>query len=241
MEAFEEKVKRKKGQHTKASDTIKTVYPKSVDFLQELKEENQNRLADLGWDLPKTAHLGMPYFGAYPPSYEPSYSLLGLVRLPNKEMYSRSVVWNENFLEEAHDISVEESVKHEKLHITKDVEPRFRRAQPFKREHKLELDREIKKKSVSHVISKYGKRAEDILHTDTLRRYRKQGEGKTILGDVLTFWLRRYFEENYDKYKENMMKLKPKMNSERIQKSIKNKEAEIKNLYEQKFGFSIGG
>lgn len=236
---FEVIVKREVKSHPHASQMVKLAFPSSTSFLHDLSSKEMNRIIRLGWDLPKSIHLGMPYFGAYPPAYEPTYSMLGLIILPEKTVYFRCVAWNASFLEKAHDISVEESVYHEQLHITKDVEPRFRKAVPLDWENQLELGREIKSESVFHVVHKYGRRAEDILEADALKRYREQARGKTILGNVLAFWLRRYFLEKFDKYKEQSFELTPELKSDKVFQSIKRGDLATKEMYGERFGHHI--
>lgn len=236
---FELTVARKVALYPRASSTVRLVFPMSTKFLRELSAEERDRLIRLGWDLPKTVHLGMPYFGAYPPVYEPTYSMLGLIIISEKGVYFRCVAWNTIFLDMAHDISIEESIHHEKLHITKDVEPRFREAIPLEWEQKLELGGEIKKESVSYIIKKYGRRAEDILEADGIKRYEEQARGKTILGNVLSFWLRRYFREKFDKCREYSFELTPKLKSSKVFQGIEADELTIRGMYEKQFGFRV--
>jgi hypothetical protein len=224
--------------HPYSAPTVKLAFPLSNAFLQDLSMKALNRLIKLGWDLPKITHLGMPYFGAFPPAYEPTYSMLGLIIIPEKKVFFRCIAWNTAFLKIAHDISVEESIYHEKLHLSKD-EPTFRKAIPFHWEHKLELGRDIKNESVSYVINKYGKRAEDILDADATKRYRRQAEEKTILGDVLSFWLRRYFQKNFLKYRNHSIALTSKLSSAKVFKNVEISDSTIKKMYKEHFGYRI--
>ena len=235
---FELTVRREIVLHPYSSPTVKLAFPLSTAFLHDLSMKELNRLIKLGWDLPNTTHLGMPYFGAFPPTYEPTYSMLGLIIVPEKKVYFRCIAWNTAFLKIAHDISVEESIYHEKLHITKD-EPTFRKAIPLHWEHKLELGRETKNESVSYVINKYGRRAEDILDADAIERYEKQAKEKTILGDVLSFWLRQYFQKNFLKYKNHSITLTSKLRSIKVFENIEMSDSTIKKIYEEHFGYRI--
>jgi len=237
---FELTVRREVVLHSNSSPTVRLAFPLSTVFLHDLSRKELNRLIKLGWDLPNTIHLAMPYFGAFPPAYEPTYSMLGLIIIPEKKVYFRCIAWNTAFLKIAHDISAEESIYHEKLHITKDAEPRFRKAIPLDWEHKLELGREIKSESVSYVINKYGRRAEDILEADAIKRYRKQAKEKTILGDVLGFWLRQYFRKNFRKYENRSITLTPELKSLKVFKNIEIFDSTIKKLYEKHFDIVLG-
>lgn len=237
---FELTIRREMVLHPHASPMVKLTFPLSSIFLHDLSVKEMKRLTKLGWDLPRTVHLGMPYFGAYPPAYEPTYSMLGLIIIPKKGVYFRCVTWNADFLRIAHDISVEESIHHEKLHIIKDVEPMFKRAIPLEREHRLELRREIKSASVSCVIAKYGEKAENILVADAMRRYREQDKGKTILGNLLGFWLRQYFLKNFNKYKKYSIDLTPELKSTEVFESIELSDLATKKMYEEQFGYRIG-
>lgn len=236
---FELTVRREIALHPYSSSTVRLAFPLSTAFLHDLSRKELNRLIRLGWDLPNTTHLDMPYFGAFPPAYEPTFSMLGLIIVPEKKVYFRCIAWNAAFLKIAHDISVEESIYHEKLHIAKDAEPRFRKAIPLDWEHKLEPGREIKSESVSYVINKYGRRTEDILEADAIKRYEKQAKEKTILGDMLSFWLRQYFQKNFRKYKDRSITLTPELKSTKVFKNIEIFDSTIKKMYEEHFGYRI--
>jgi len=222
-----------------ASPTVTIAFPRSTAFLADLPRPDLNRLNELGWDLPDTVHLAMPYFGAYPPAYEPTYSMLGLIIVPEKKAYFKSVSWNVNFLRVAHDISVEESVLHEKLHVMKDVEPRFRKGVPLSWEERLEITGEIKRESACYVIQKYGRRAEDVLERDADKRYREQAKGKTILGNVLGFWLRIYFLRNFERYKEFSIDMTPELMLPHVFESLAQNDADVKRIYRKEFNIII--
>jgi hypothetical protein len=235
---FEEIVERLMLPHKAASGKVRLVYPTSTDFLKELSPEVVDRLARLGWDVPNVIHLQMPYLGGYPPFYEPTYSFLAFLIVPEELVYFRAICWTENFLSKVHDISLEESIYHEKLHLSKD-EQKFRQAIPLTWEDKLELDRKIKRESSDYVIKKYGERAIDILESDTVKRYKEQAMGKTILGDVLAFWLRQYFRENIEKYRKYAIDLTPAQLSLPVFENINESDWGIIQFYKNKFGYVI--
>jgi len=235
---FEEIVKRSILPDKVASPEVRLVYPTSTDFLNELPPEGKDRLGRLGWDIPNVIHLQMPCLGGYPPVYEPTYSFFAFLTIPEELAYFRAICWTENYLSKVHDISLEESIYHEKLHLTKD-EQRFRKAIPFTWEDKLELGREIKKESSDYVIRKYGRRAIDILESDTVKRYKEQATGKTILGDVLAFWLRQYFRENIEKYRKYAIDLTPAQLSLPVFENINESDLSMRQFYKNKFNYAI--
>jgi len=221
-----------------ASDKVNLAYPTSTKFLRDLPEKHVSIIKKLNWDIPNTVHLGMPYFMGHPPIYEPTYSALSFVLIPEKAAYFRSICWTESFLKNAHPISLEESIYHEKIHIKED-EPRFRNAAPFTMEQRLEIGRETKRRSSEYVINKYGKRADDVLNSDTIKRYREQAKTKTIVGDIFIFWLRKFFRENFQKYEQNAIDLTPQQASIRITESVMQNDQSVELLYLSNFGFSI--
>jgi len=221
-----------------ASDKVKLAYPTSTKFLRDLPEKHVSIIKKLNWDIPNTVHLGMPYFMGHPPIYEPTYSALSFVLIPEKVAYFRSICWTESFLKKVHPISLEESIYHEKIHIRED-ESLFRNAVPSSMEQRLEIGRETKRRSSEYVINKYGKRAYDVLTSDTIKRYRGQAKTKTIVGDILIFWVRKFFRENFQKYEQNAFDLTPQQASIRITESVVQSDQRVELLYLSNFRFSI--
>jgi len=98
-------------------DKIKIFFPKSFDFIRDLPSNAVTKFKALGWDIPKTIFLEVPYILIHSEALDPSNCGIRFFPIYEREIYFRVLTFTKGYIENASDIEVEDTVLHEKKEL----------------------------------------------------------------------------------------------------------------------------
>jgi len=219
------------------SDLVLLVYPRDDKFIRELPVKDVSRLVKYGWDIEKTLFFEVPYIMSFSYNLEPSLASNFILDVVPKKSYFKCLVFTKEYVIKAHQIELEDTILHEKSHLFEN-ESKFRignikAADPYLEKEKIVSD------TVKRIMEdKYESLHEQVEFESIKFAFNLQSKRYTIISGILEFWLWKFLQKNFNKYKEfsnpihylmqaELEKLNPKI----IQNTTK--------IYNELFNFNI--
>jgi len=203
-------------------DKIKVFFPKSFDFIQDLPSNAVTRFKTLGWDIPRTIFLEVPYVLVHTVTLEPSICGIRFFPIYEKEIYFRVLTFTKGYIENASDIEIEDTILHEKKELTQleklcekgpkvDLERRFSLVDTpeetiveasISTQTEYEIhDSEIFYYTLEKLSKKYGKEIVELDRIRAIYLYYKMRRTLGVIGSgCLDLWSGKYLDYNYNNY-----------------------------------------
>jgi len=218
-------------------------FPESTDFIKVMPNSRRKKLEKLRWDYPKTKFFEIPYLITFLITLEPATVAVYLIEDFEHNVYYRTLVYLEKWVDVAEDLWLEDDIEHEKMEI-KETEGRARKGLPLLTPAEYYTREFETRKKTAKILAKRHKmttkEVDDKLLGEWIKAWdlQRRDVHPTIGGGVLEFWLRKYMLKNYEKFKENAIPLTPEWRAAR-EAEYKKSMARMKKYYWDRFRITV--
>jgi hypothetical protein len=199
-------------------EKIKIVFPRSSDFIRDLPLNVVTIFKKLGWNIPNTIFLEVPYAMAYSANLEPATCTIQLFPIYEKGVYFRSLISTEGYVGSASSIDIEDTVLHERKELESieklckegpkaDLEQRFSLSDISEEvsvrlaEEYATQESEIFGYTSEMLAKKYGKERVLENHVKAIRlNYDIRAKLGLVIGGYLQLWTWKYLKHNFNNY-----------------------------------------
>lgn len=214
------------------------VYPKNYGFIKNLSNKYVHKLQDLGWSIPNTVFIEIPYVMTFCDELLPALVGAYIIDSNNMKSYLKCLATMRNYIPNTNFIELKDTILHETAHLN-EWEPEFLSGIIRASDPTLEQDLRVNKK-ISQIIEKQysafaiqQSKKRSIQYAEQM-----QASGKTISSGFFEYWLWKYLNDNFEKYKGHAYDTSPLM-AEALSKINPNFCLEIEEKYVSIFNYKI--
>ena len=176
------------------------VYPKNYGFIKDLNNKYIHKLQELGWNLPKTIFIEIPYVMTFTDDYLPALAAAYIIDVVRKNAYFKCLITMRNYIPNTNFIELKDTILHEKEHLDEN-EPKFLSGKIPDSDPTLKEELRVNSAVSKMIQNEYG----DFLVTQSKKRSieyanKTQSSEKTIVSGYLEYWLWKYLNDNFEKY-----------------------------------------
>jgi hypothetical protein len=213
-------------------------YPKNYGFIKKLSNKYVHKLRDLGWSIPNTVFIEIPYVMTFCDELLPALVAAYIIDSNNMKSYLKCLVTMRNYIPNTNFIELKDTILHETAHLN-EWEPKFLSGIIKASDPTLEQDLRVNK-TVSQIIEKqYGELTIQQSKKRSIQYAKQiQASGKTIISGVFEYWLWKYLNDNFEKYRGQAYDASPLM-IDALSKINPNYCMEIEEKYVSIFKYKI--
>jgi hypothetical protein len=213
-------------------------YPKNYGFIKNLNNKYVHKLHELGWSIPNTVFIEIPYVMTFCDELRPALAAAYIIDSNTMKSYFKCLITMCNYIPNTNYIELRDTILHEATHLN-EWEPKFRSGIIKASDPTLEQDSRVNR-AVSQIIEQqYTELTIQQSKKRSIQYAQKaQNSGKTIISGVFEYWLWKYLNNNFEKYKKLAYDSSPLM-IESLDKLNQSFCSKLKDLYYLTFNYDI--